>query len=402
MLFVDEATIHVEAGRGGKGACSFRREKYVPLGGPDGGNGGAGGDVVLVADAALNTLVDLRYQAHYRAEHGEPGHGKNMTGRHGEDLVIRVPVGTTVVDDETLEVLGDLAVSGARLVVAKGGQPGFGNTHYKSSTNRAPRRTTPGFPGESRRLRLQLKVLADVGLLGMPNAGKSTLLARVSASRPKIADYPFTTLTPNLGVVRLADERSFVMADIPGLIEGAADGAGLGTQFLRHLARCRVLLHLVEVRPLDGSDPVTNIGSIDAEVARYSATLLKRSRWLVLTKTDLIDSATAERIAARVRAAYPDRPVYLISAATGQGIGRLLEDLMTHVETARRSLAQDAEALQAEAELQQAIGAEVLEQALARRRARDGARADEEDAVEVIADDGGRRSADDGDRRSPN
>lgn len=391
MLFVDEATIHVEAGRGGKGACSFRREKYVPLGGPDGGNGGAGGDVVLVADVALNTLVDLRYQAHYRAGHGEPGRGKNMTGGHGDDLVIQVPVGTTIIDDETLEVLGDLAAPGARLVVAKGGQPGFGNTHYKSSTNRAPRRTTPGFPGESRRLRLQLKVLADVGLLGMPNAGKSTLLARVSASRPKIADYPFTTLTPNLGVVAMGDERSFVMADIPGLIEGAADGAGLGTQFLRHLARCRVLLHLVEIQPLDDSDPVANVASIDAEVARYSAALLKRSQWLALTKADLVDTATAERIAARVREAYPERPVYVISAATGQGVGRLLEDLMTHVETARRSLDQDAEARQVETELQHAIGAEVLEQALARRRVRDDARQDDEDGVEKIADDGHRR-----------
>jgi GTP-binding protein len=384
MLFVDEATIHVEAGRGGKGACSFRREKYVPLGGPDGGNGGAGGDVVLVADVALNTLVDLRYQAHYRAGHGEPGRGKNMTGRHGDDLVIHVPVGTTIIDDETLEVLGDLTARDARLVVAKGGQPGFGNTHYKSSTNRAPRRTTPGFPGESRRLRLQLKVLADVGLLGMPNAGKSTLLARVSASRPKIADYPFTTLTPNLGVVAMGDERSFVMADIPGLIEGAADGAGLGTQFLRHLARCRVLLHLVEIRPLDDSDPVANIASIDAEVARYSTALLKRSQWLALTKADLVDTATAERIAARVRKAYPERPVYVISAATGQGIGGLLEDLMTHVATARRSLERDTEAQLAEAELQQAIGAEVLEQALVRRRVRDDARQADEDGVEII------------------
>jgi GTPase len=385
MLFVDEATIHVEAGRGGKGACSFRREKYVPLGGPDGGDGGTGGDVVLLADGALNTLVDLRYQAHYRAEHGAAGHGKNMTGRDGADLMIRVPAGTTVIDDETLEVLGDLAVAGVRLVVAKGGQPGFGNSHYKSSTNRAPRKTTPGFPGESRRLRLQLKVLADVGLLGMPNAGKSTLLARVSASRPKIADYPFTTLTPNLGVVSLGRERSFVMADIPGLIEGAASGAGLGTQFLRHLARCRVLLHLVEMQPVDGSDPVDNIASIDAEVARYSAPLLRRSRWLVLTKVDLVAADTREQIVARVRAAYPERALYEISAVTGQGIDALLRDLMAHVEAARRALEQDAEAATAEAELQRSVGADVLQHALARRDARAAARPPPaDDAVEVI------------------
>jgi len=385
MLFVDEATIHVEAGRGGKGACSFRREKYVPLGGPDGGNGGAGGDVVLLADAALNTLVDLRYQAHYRAEHGAAGHGKNMTGRDGADLIIRVPAGTTVIDDETLEVLGDLALADARLVVAKGGEPGFGNAHYKSSTNRAPRKTTPGFPGESRRLRLQLKVLADVGLLGMPNAGKSTLLARLSASRPKIADYPFTTLAPNLGVVRLGDERSFVMADIPGLIEGAASGAGLGTQFLRHLARCRVLLHLVEMQPLDDSDPLDNIAAIEAELAHYSATLLRRSRWLVLTKADLADADSRERLVARVRVAYPDRPVYVISAVTGLGVDALLRDLMTHVEAARRALEADSDASHAEAELQRSIGADVLQQSLARRSLREAARQDPAaDAVEVI------------------
>jgi GTP-binding protein len=367
MLFVDEATIQVEAGRGGKGACSFRREKYVPLGGPDGGNGGAGGDVVLEADVALNTLIDLRYQARYRAESGEAGHGKNMTGRCGVELVIRVPSGTTVVDEDTLEVLGDLAEPGTRLVVAKGGSKGFGNTHYKSSTNRAPRRTTPGYPGETRRLRLQLKVLADVGLLGMPNAGKSTLLARVSASRPKIADYPFTTLTPNLGVVRVGDERSFVMADIPGLIEGAAEGAGLGTQFLRHLARCRVLLHLAEIQPFDGTNPIANVTAIEAEVGAYSGALLRRPRWLVLTKLDLVAPDLRRQAMGELSAAFPDRPLFAISAVTGEGIDELLGALMHHIENNRMELQTDAEMVAAEAALQADIGADVLRQSLLRR-----------------------------------
>ncbi len=366
MQFVDEATIQVEAGRGGKGACSFRREKYIPLGGPDGGNGGHGGDVVLEADGALNTLIDFRYQSRYRAEHGASGHPKNMTGRCGADLVIRVPSGTTVVDEDTLEILGDMAAPGDRLVVARGGRHGFGNTHYKSSTNRAPRRTTPGYPGEIRRLRLQLKVLADVGLLGMPNAGKSTLLARVSASRPKIADYPFTTLTPNLGVVRLGGERSFVMADIPGLIEGAADGAGLGTQFLRHLARCRVLLHLAEAAPPDGSDPVANVRAIDAEVATYSPTLMRRPRWLVVTKTDLLAAHDREAVVAAMRSAFPDRPVYAISAVSGAGVDELTQAVMRHIEASRASLADDAELLAAEDELDAEIASDVLRQALAR------------------------------------
>lgn len=366
MQFVDEATIQVEAGRGGKGACSFRREKYIPLGGPDGGNGGHGGDVVLEADAALNTLIDFRYQSRYRAEHGAAGHPKNMTGRCGADLVIRVPSGTTVVDEDTLEILGDLALAGDRLVVARGGRHGFGNTHYKSSTNRAPRRTTPGYPGEIRKLRLQLKVLADVGLLGMPNAGKSTLLARVSASRPKIADYPFTTLTPNLGVVRLGSERSFVMADIPGLIEGAADGAGLGTQFLRHVARCKVLLHLAEASPLDGSDPIANVRAIDAEVAQYSPTLMRRPRWLVVTKTDLLASEATDAIVVAMQAAFSERPVYALSAVSGAGVDELVHALMQHIETSRASLAGDAEVLAAEAELDDEIASDVLRQSLAR------------------------------------
>ena len=388
MQFVDEATIQVEAGRGGKGACSFRREKYIPLGGPDGGNGGNGGDVVLEADASLNTLIDFRYQSRYRAEAGSPGHPKNMTGRCGEDLVIRVPSGTTVIDEDTLEILGDMAVPGSRLVVARGGGHGFGNTHYKSSTNRAPRKTTPGFPGEVRHLRLQLKVLADVGLLGMPNAGKSTLLARVSASRPKIADYPFTTLTPNLGVVSLGDERSFVMADIPGLIEGAALGAGLGTQFLRHLARCRVLLHLVEVAPPDGSDPVDNARAIEAEVEAYSATLMRRPRWFVLTKSDTATAADVKRVSKAMRAAFGRRPLFAISAVTGDGIDTLLQKLMNHIEASRASIAEDTDVSAAEAALDAEIANDVLRQSLRRRPPR-GAQADvdgadDDDGVEVI------------------
>ena len=388
MQFVDEATIQVEAGRGGKGACSFRREKYIPLGGPDGGDGGNGGDVVLEADASLNTLIDFRYQSRYRAEAGSPGHPKNMTGRCGEDLVIRVPSGTTVIDEDTLEILGDMAVPGSRLVVARGGGHGFGNTHYKSSTNRAPRKTTPGFPGEVRHLRLQLKVLADVGLLGMPNAGKSTLLARVSASRPKIADYPFTTLTPNLGVVSLGDERSFVMADIPGLIEGAALGAGLGTQFLRHLARCRVLLHLVEVAPPDGSDPVDNARAIEAEVEAYSATLMRRPRWFVLTKSDTATAADVKRVSKAMRAAFGRRPLFAISAVTGDGIDTLLQKLMNHIEASRASIAEDTDVSAAEAALDAEIANDVLRQSLRRRPPRgaqaevDGA--DDDDDVEVI------------------
>jgi len=387
MQFVDEATIQVEAGRGGKGACSFRREKYIPLGGPDGGNGGDGGDVVLEADSSLNTLIDFRYQSRYRAEPGSPGHPKNMTGRCGEDLIIRVPSGTTVIDEDTLEILGDMAVPGGRLVVARGGAHGFGNTHYKSSTNRAPRKTTPGFPGEVRRLRLQLKVLADVGLLGMPNAGKSTLLARVSASRPKIADYPFTTLTPNLGVVSVGDERSFVMADIPGLIEGAALGAGLGTQFLRHLARCRVLLHLVEVAPPDGSDPVDNARAIEAEVEAYSPTLMRRPRWFVLTKCDAVTAADVKRVSTAMRAAFGRRPLIAISAVTGDGIDELLQKLMRHIEASRASIAEDAEASAAEAALDAEIASDVLRQSLSRRpqqRAHVDVDHDDDDGVEVV------------------
>jgi GTP-binding protein len=290
-----------------------------------------------------------------------------------------------VNDEDTLEILGDMATPGSRLVVARGGGHGFGNTHYKSSTNRAPRKTTPGFPGEVRHLRLQLKVLADVGLLGMPNAGKSTLLARVSASRPKIADYPFTTLTPNLGVVSVGEERSFVMADIPGLIEGAALGAGLGTQFLRHLARCRVLLHLVEVAPPDGSDPVDNARAIEAEVAAYSPTLMRRPRWFVLTKSDTATAADMKRVSKAMRAEFGRRPLFAISAVSGAGIDDLLQKLMRHIETSRASIGDDAEASAAEAALDAGIANDVLRQALRRRPQRvQNEVGDDDDGVEVI------------------
>jgi GTP-binding protein len=276
MKFVDEASIHVSAGKGGNGCLSFRREKYVERGGPDGGDGGDGGSVYLVADAGLNTMIDYRYQRRYRAGNGEPGRGRNCTGAGGADLELQVPVGTSVLDEETGEILGDLTVPGQRLLVAQGGFHGLGNTRFKSSTNRAPRQTTAGTEGEQRALHLELKILADVGLLGLPNAGKSTFIRAVSAARPRVADYPFTTLVPQLGVVRVDPLRSFVIADIPGLIEGAAEGAGLGIRFLKHLTRNRVLLHLVDVAPMDGSDPAGNATAIRAELQRFSPTLATR------------------------------------------------------------------------------------------------------------------------------
>ena len=341
MQFLDEATIRVEAGKGGNGALSFRREKYIAKGGPDGGNGGVGGDILLVANDALNTLIDFRYQPGYRAQSGTSGGGRNKTGAQGETLRVAVPVGTTVIDDETQEILGDLTEQGAELLVACGGQRGLGNAAFKSSTNRAPRETTPGEPGERRTLRLQLKVLADVGLLGLPNAGKSTLIGQVSAANPKVADYPFTTLVPNLGVVRVGDESSFVMADIPGLIVGAADGAGLGAQFLRHLARTRVLVHLVDVAPEDGSDPLSNAEAIEAELAQYSAALKERTIWLALTKVDQLDDQDLTQLKARFAARYPGRPIHAISALGDIGLISLVRSLMQHLEEERRRLAED-------------------------------------------------------------
>ena len=334
MKFVDEAAIIVEAGAGGNGCLSFRREKYIPRGGPDGGDGGDGGDVVLCADPGLNTLVDFRFRTRFGAERGRNGQGKDRTGRAGADLRIAVPAGTVVVDADSGETLGELTAAGEEMIVARGGRHGLGNARFKSSTNRAPRRTTDGLPGESRELRLELKLLADVGLVGMPNAGKSTLIRSVSAARPKVADYPFTTLIPNLGVVRLGPDRSFVLADIPGLIEGASGGAGLGIRFLRHLARTRVLLHLVDVAAaLGGADPVDQVRVIERELATFDPELARRERWLVPTKLDLVPASDrADMVSGLVESVGWDGPVYPVSALAREGTDALSEALMRHLE----------------------------------------------------------------------
>jgi GTP-binding protein len=334
MKFVDEATIRIQAGNGGRGMVSFRREKFIPFGGPDGGDGGDGGSVWLVAREGLNTLADFRYQRAFKASNGEPGGSADCSGRGGEDREVPVPVGTVVYDVDTEETLGDLATEGARLLVAKGGKGGLGNQRFKSSTNRTPRKATPGYPGEKRELRLELKLLADVGLLGLPNAGKSTLISVVSAARPKIADYPFTTLHPNLGVVYVGEHRSFVMADIPGVIEGAAEGAGLGIRFLKHLQRTRLLLHLVDIAPPDPeADPVVDARAIAAELKKFSPELAQRERWLVLNKIDLLTPAEAEkRCKEIVRRLRWRGPVYRISGATRQGTQELCRDIMRRLE----------------------------------------------------------------------
>jgi GTP-binding protein len=341
MQFVDEATIRVHAGNGGNGCASFRREKFIPFGGPDGGDGGDGGSVWLVADEGLNTLVDFRHQRVYRAKRGQNGMGRQMSGKSGEDLVIRVPVGTSVVNVDTEEEIGDLTENGARLLVAQGGHGGKGNIHFKSSVNRAPRKFTPGSAGEERELRLELKVLADVGLLGFPNAGKSTLIRAVSAATPKVADYPFTTLQPHLGVVRIESDKSFVIADIPGLIEGAAEGAGLGIQFLKHVARTRLLLHVVDVAPFDGTDPVGQIRAIETELKRFDPKLLKRSRWLVFNKADLLPmderEATAKAIVKKLRWKHP---WCLISAIAREGTWPLALDIQRFFDELKRAAAE--------------------------------------------------------------
>jgi GTPase len=336
MKFVDEAHIKVAAGNGGRGCVSFRREKFVPFGGPDGGDGGDGGSVTLRTRDGINTLADFRIERTFRAENGQPGGGKDMTGRGGGDTTVIVPVGTIVRDSETGEVLGDLAKPDMELLVAKGGKGGWGNQRFKSSKNRSPRQYGPGLPGEQRSLDLELKVIADVGLLGLPNAGKSTLISAVSAARPKIADYPFTTLYPNLGVIACGNQRSFVMADIPGLIEGAAEGAGLGHRFLRHLQRTRVLLHLVDILPVDpNADPVRDAESIVAELGKFSADLLAKPRWLVLNKSDLLPEEEARAKAIAIAQALKYRgPAFLISGAAHTGTAELCEAVMRFIETA--------------------------------------------------------------------
>jgi GTP-binding protein len=334
MKFVDEAVLRVQAGNGGRGSISFRREKFVPFGGPDGGDGGHGADVYLRAAEGINTLADFRIERTFRAPNGEGGSGNGCTGKSGEDLYITVPVGTSVRDTETDEDVGDLTAAGQLLKVAQGGKGGYGNVRFKSSTNRAPRQFGPGLPGERRTLALELKVIADVGLLGLPNAGKSTLIRALSAARPKVADYPFTTLYPNLGVVDCGEQRSFVMADIPGLIEGAAEGAGLGIRFLRHLQRTRVLLHLVDLMPPDpAADPVRDARAIVAELRKFNRTLAAKPRWLVLNKRDLLPDEDAERLAADIARRLRYRgPRFLISAATGRGTRELAQAVMKFLE----------------------------------------------------------------------
>lgn len=335
MKFVDEAIVRVQAGNGGRGSVSFRREKFVPFGGPDGGDGGNGASVYLRAAPGINTLADFRISRTYRAPHGEPGGGRDCTGRSGVDLHIAVPVGTVVQDADTLEVIGDLTAVGQSVLVAKGGKGGWGNTRFKSSTNRAPRKAGPGLPGEKRTLKLELKLIADVGLLGLPNAGKSTLIRAVSAARPKVADYPFTTLHPNLGVVSVGEHRSFVMADIPGLIEGAAEGAGLGIRFLKHLQRTGVLLHLLDIAPLDpDADPVKAARAIVAELKKFSSDLAAKERWLVLNKIDLLAPDEVERRCTEiVRRLRWKGKTFRISAATGQGTKELTQAVMRHLES---------------------------------------------------------------------
>jgi len=375
MKFVDEASIEVYAGNGGNGCVSFRREKYIPKGGPDGGDGGDGGSVLLRGDDALNTMIDYRYSRRFRAANGESGKGRNCTGRGGDDLVLPVPIGTTVLDEDTGEILGDIREHGQDLLVAQGGFHGLGNTRFKSSVNRAPRQSTPGSSGEMRRLKLELKVLADVGLLGLPNAGKSTFIRAVSAATPKVADYPFTTLIPNLGVVKVDAYRSFVVADIPGLIEGASEGAGLGIRFLKHLTRNRILLHIVDVAPLDESDPAEAALSIVRELERFSPTLAARPRWLVLNKTDLLSpDQLAERRKAVLAALAWTGPVYEIAAITRDGTGPLSGDLMTCIEAFKAAEADDPEALALEREIQTRMQQEARDRIESLRSARASAR----------------------------
>lgn len=334
MKFVDEASIQVKAGDGGNGCVSFRREKFIPLGGPDGGDGGDGGSIWLVGDSNINTLVDFRYTRSFRAERGENGGGNNCTGRSGEDLVVPVPVGTVVHDEETDELIGEVLAAGQRLLVAKGGFHGIGNQRFKSSINRAPRQSTPGTPGEARRLRLELRLLADVGLLGLPNAGKSTFIRAVSAARPKVADYPFTTLHPQLGVVSVGEFRSFVLADIPGLIEGASEGSGLGTRFLRHLSRTRLLLHLVDVHPADPEhEPVRAVRVIEEELRKFSEELWARERWLVINKLDVLpeDERDAECRKLVAELGWTGR-WFGVSAISGEGVRPLCEQVMARLE----------------------------------------------------------------------
>lgn len=393
MKFVDEATISIEAGKGGDGCVSFRREKFIEKGGPDGGDGGHGGSVWVKADENVNTLIDYRYTRRYKAQNGEPGKGRDMTGKGGNDITLVVPVGTTLIDEDTEEVLADLRQHGDQVKVAQGGHRGVGNTRFKSSTNRAPRQFTKGKPGESRNLRLELKVLADVGLVGLPNAGKSTLIRAVSAAKPKVADYPFTTMVPNLGVVRVDELRSFVMADIPGLIEGASEGAGLGIRFLKHLVRTRVLLHVVDLYPFDETTPADNAVAIANELEQFSPALAQRERWLVLNKIDMVpEEERQERIDSVVEALEWEGPVYVVSALAKEGTSRLVQDLMNWLEETRAALAESEDLLEADAahrdQVEQEARERIRELAERRRKTRksddDDDNDDDDHDVEII------------------
>ncbi len=375
MKFVDEATIKVHAGKGGNGCLSFRREKYIPKGGPDGGDGGDGGSVILVAAEGLNTLIDFRYTRNFKAQAGQQGSSAECTGRGGDDLLLQVPVGTTVIDNETGDVMGDLTELDQQLKVAQGGFHGLGNTRYKSSTNRAPRQTSPGQEGEVREIKLELKVLADVGLLGLPNAGKSTFIRSVSAARPKVADYPFTTLVPNLGVVGMSGDKSFVIADIPGLIEGASEGAGLGIRFLKHLTRTRLLLHLVDMMPYDGTTPDQNARVIETELETFSPTLASGDRWLVLNKIDLLPEDEVEGQCQQVVDALGwEGPVFRMSGLASQGTKALCAAIMDYIDEHRQQEEADPELTELADKRRAVIQAEARERieglAQARRQSR--------------------------------
>jgi GTP-binding protein len=336
MKFVDEANIKVQAGDGGNGCISFRREKFIPFGGPDGGDGGFGGSVWLVADEGLNTLIDFRHQRSFKARRGENGMGSQMYGKGGEDTTIRVPVGTMITNVDTDEVIGDLTGHGQRMLVAQGGKGGLGNIHFKTSVNRAPRKATPGTPGDVRELKLELRLLADVGLLGFPNAGKSTFIRAVSAATPRVADYPFTTLHPNLGVVSLGTDQSFVIADIPGLIEGASEGAGLGIQFLRHVARTSLLLHIVDMAPIDGSDVAGQVRAIEQELEKFNPELLERPRWLVLNKADVLAEDERQAMAEKIVAELGwTQPWFMVSAIARENTMAVCQQVQRFFESQR-------------------------------------------------------------------
>ena len=389
MKFVDEATIKVFAGNGGSGCLSFRREKFIPKGGPDGGDGGDGGSVFLEAKTELNTLIDFRYTRSFKAENGSQGSGSDCTGSKGDDLYISVPVGTIVTVTETGEIIGDLTFPEQKLLVAKGGFHGLGNTRFKSSRNRTPRQTTPGKEGESREIKLELSLLADVGLLGLPNSGKSTLVQTVSAARPKVADYPFTTMVPNLGVVRLDSERSFVIADIPGVIKGASDGAGLGMRFLKHLTRTKLILHLVDISPLDGSSPKHAVEEIERELEKFSPTLATEHRWLVVNKVDLLSNDEHERVLKELIADLQWKGrFFLISGATGLGMELLCNSIYSHIDNLREKEESNPDYKRLVIENRKAIFREARDQinriAKLRREAKKNSESDEGSDIEVI------------------